>query len=238
MLGLMLVVLGGMGVASGCAGFAFVADFIQGGKVKAAYVLPTDKTLVMVDDPMGAVPNSQILRTITTNIEHYMQREMIDPVIEKNKKIEDPEKLESYVTLIPSDKIYGLEDEVGEDFAKMPINRIGKRLDADQVVYVSIKSFTIHYAGNVYRPNATVEVKVIDSKTGKRLFPEAKKIVDRTMTPPGYMLKVELPYQGVNFDGPSIELQLRRELAEQIGKQVAEVFYDHRQPQPGDSLPG
>ncbi|QQE12842.1 DUF799 family lipoprotein [Planctomycetota bacterium] len=223
---------------SGCAGLAFVADFIEGDKAPAVYEPEPKTTLVMLDDPFKVIPNSQIGRTITSNVEYHMQKNMVDAVKEKNSKIKDPEKHELHIELVPSDKIFALQDEMGKDFDKMPIDKIGKRMGADQVVYVSVQSFQTHYAVNVFKPKATVEVKVIDSKTGKRLFPEGKVVVDTSITPPGYMLDVDLPYKGTNFEGPSEELQLRRLLAEKIGLEVARMFYKHQKPQPGETLPG
>lgn len=221
--------------AAGCEGPGFLAYVITGpGKVKARYTLEHRPTLVIVDDPNRALGDPNYPTVVGANVGFQLKH---------NQAL--PESL-----VVSQDRLLSLAARMGDDYATTPIDRIGARLDADQVIYILVRSMNMQLAPGYYKPTAVVEVKVIDTPTGKRLFPKPGTYPNPQQTPPGHtppghtppghtppgqILSVEMKRQALDPGRRHAESMLARRLAERIGLEVAQLFYDHDRP---DTSPG
>jgi len=107
------------------------------------------------------------------------------------------------------------------DFVDMTIQQLGRRFNADQVLYVYLDKFQFHHeAGKgFYRPKLTGSAKVIDSATGKRLWP-----IEQSFR--SFSLEGELA-QG---QGAAFEDQQVKQLCESAAEQIGPFFYQHTVP--------
>jgi hypothetical protein len=201
---------------AGCAGPGFLAHVIKGpDQVDAIYPLPAGKTLVIVDDPDRAIGDPNLPAVIATNVGFHLDQS---------------ESLIDVVEVIPQDRLSGLAARMGNDYFATPIDRIGAQLGADQVVHVQIRSVSMRVAASYYRPTAVIEVKVVSARDGARLFPKAKIDTHSNTRPPGMLMTVQLRHQTADEGRRDTGTLLSRRLAERIGLEVAQLFYDHQKP--------
>ena len=217
---------------AGCEGFGFLAVLFDGNKVPPAYELKPCKTLVMVDDPASVLPDKIVQRVIENNIVFHIDRNL---PLQQNPKEEPGVPVISFV---PLTKLYKVQSEMEDDFDSVPIDRIGKKVGADQVIFVTVTDFRTLYAGALYKPTASLDIKVIDVESGRRVFPKRGKMVDKDAVPPGYLMTAELNYKSSHVKGPGNQQEMQKKLAEYIGRQIAELFYKHKLPEIGSTLPG
>ncbi|MEM9253623.1 MAG: hypothetical protein AAGB29_14865 [Planctomycetota bacterium] len=210
---------------SGCEGVAAAAVLFRDTDVKAVYTLPDRSMAVLVDDPKNQLRDVNGPGRVMANITYHLHQ---------NRK---------RAGLSESTEIFGVSDirvlqrEVGsEAFAEMPIDEIGRRLGADMVLYAEVLSAGARVAGGLYRPNAVVDVKLINSADGSRIWPNPGN--DLSGPGPGYVVTVEEEHEASAISNRSVEYEMMRRLAEEIGKEIAQLFYKHRGKEPGDMLPG
>lgn len=210
-------------IGQGCEGPAAVMDAFQNGEpVAALYILPDVRTVVVVDDPKNFMGNPGLVRQIGTTAVHFLRHE---------------QALETAEFVEPRD-IALLEARLDEKWTSMPIAEIGRRLGAEQVIYARIKQVTMHVAGNVYRPEAVLDVKVLQSADGKRLWPNATALPDPEKAAPSHTLTIQMKYEtrDSRYFGDATPDDLARKLAERIGQELAQLFYDWRRPPAGQTL--
>ncbi len=198
--------------AGGCAEPGFIAHVIAGpDHVKARYTLEPRPTLVIVDDPQNALGDPNFPAVVGANVGHNLiQNEVLDAGL-----------------VVSQDHLSSLAVQLGDRYPTTPIDRIGTRLKAQQVIYVRVISVKMQIAGAYYHPTAVVEVKVIDAQTGSRLFPKAGEYSDPETTPPGLTFPIEMKRQTLDENRRHARSMLARSLAERIGLEVAQIFYDH-----------
>lgn len=227
---------------AGCEGVAFLTS-MGPRRVKKIHELPDVSTAVLVDDPGDQLGDSALRGVIAANVRFYcMDSKQFKDVI-------DPQRVTAMVA------------RHGREFAKMPIDAIGRDLGVEQVIHVSIESAEIATGPGMYRPLANVQVKVVESATGNRIFPGAyvqKKIgldhqslATDTFSPDapakaagpgakgdprGYRLTVKLDAEPMGNARHADPYILQRRLAEEVGKQVAWLFTDHAPPAVGDEI--
>lgn len=209
---------------AGCAAPAFLAEFASGGpKIEKKYALPDQATLVLVDDPRGVLGGYAMPGIVANNANYHLER---------NRKKALPTG-----RLIPVEEVHALQEKLGEEaFANAPADQVGRLLGADQVIHVHIANAAVEYAAQVYRPRAAASVRVIDAAQSRRLWPESGKLVDSSQTPPPHTMVVEMSYRGTDFGGEGMRAMLFKALAEEIGREVAQLFYDHRGPPAGHTI--
>ncbi len=208
---------------SACEQAAVLSEAIRGPeKIGPLYVLPDVPTLVMIDDPQHHLSNPGLARQIATTAVHYLS--FHETLI--TASFIDPKELSK------------LEAELGRRWATTPIDEIGRRLGAKQIIYAKINSAKFHFVDTLYRPEATIEVKVIDADTGKRLWPEAPALADPDRTPPGHLIQIKDHYvsRDSRYVGDSTPDDLARRLADNAGLLVARLFYEWQKDAPGESL--
>jgi hypothetical protein len=197
---------------AGCEGPGFAAYVIAGPpKIKAKYTLEKRPTLVIVDDPRNTLGNPNYPVVVGANVGFHLQ----------GNKALLPEQV------VSQDRLSVLASQMGNRYPLTPIDQIGARLGADQVIHVMIRSASMRADNTYYQPTAAVEVKVIDTRTGKRLFPEADGSTGTVATRPGQSLSVALPRQTLDETRRHALPTLARDLAERVGQEVAQLFYQH-----------
>ncbi|MEM7625652.1 MAG: hypothetical protein AAF333_08490 [Planctomycetota bacterium] len=218
-------VVGILCIAGGCQGAASLLSVISGPDVvPARYVLPDEDTAVLVDDPQNHLDNPSLSRQIGTTAVYHLR--LTEEALPEAEFIEPRE-------------VARLERRLARDWATTPIDEIGRQLGADQVIYAKVVSASGQIEGNLVRPTATVEVKVVRSEDGARLWPASRGLVDPAAPPgPGYRFTVEMKYQTRegsigHRDTPH---DLQRQLADELGLELARIFYPWKRPEPGESL--
>lgn len=204
--------------SAGCEAIAFLGA-MGGEKVKAQYKLPNRPTLVMVEDPERHLGNPTLNSVAAANAAFHLKQ---------NQALTAP--------LIDQAELTALEARLGQEYARTPIDQVGRLLGAEQVVHVQVDSVSMQTAPGVYRPTAIVQVKVIDVADGERLFPEAPRFTNPNAPPPGHRVKAQLSVRSAGTDGRGTTAVLAQSLAEEIGHTVARLFYDHKKPEPGSTL--
>lgn len=107
------------------------------------------------------------------------------------------------------------------------LQRIGQRLQADQVVHVRLTEFALRDRGGdiVYRARMQAAVKVIDVNTGNRVWPVSRS---------GKTVRYEGRFQTLR-DTQATDA-MTRQVCRQVASKIALFFYDHPR-QKGPSQP-
>lgn len=205
--------------AIGCEGVAFLAS-MGGEKVKARYELPDRPTLVMVEDPDNVMGDPTLSRLIASHVSFHLR---------ENKAVKQE--------VISQRDLADLANRLDEDYRRMPIDRIGQQLGADQVIHILIDKVDLERAPGVYRPTAFAEVKVIDAAESRRLFPPVRRLDVGDGHAPGLRLQTQLHHRTNANQDASYHAVLMKALAEQMSVEVAQLFYDHRRLEGGERLP-
>lgn len=101
----------------------------------------------------------------------------------------------------------------------LDITTLGRQVQAEIVIYVTMDSFVLTGDGQTYSPQAKAHVKVIDTKLAKRVFPLEKK--------EGHPIAVTLKLAtGTVPEAGTAQLNALSALADETGLEVAEVFFD------------
>lgn len=199
---------------SGCEAPAFVVASVTGSdKIPAVYTLQDRPTLVMVDDPNNLMGNPMLSGIIAANTAHHLR---------ENGALS--------AKIVPEKELAALKVKLGSDYVKTPIDEVGRAVGAEQVIYASINNAALQAAPGLYRPVATLEVKVIDAVTGERLYPEPPPIHEPSAPTRGRTLQVQVETESIMPDTAGTDAMLARKLAEEIGLQIAQLFYEHAPP--------
>jgi hypothetical protein len=201
-----------------CAPIAYVADAVGGNYVAAKHQLNRATTLVIVDDPQSRLREPSAQGRIASSIRFYLR--------------ENTELAES--DLVSWSRFRVIRRDLGEDYPATPIAEVGQLAGAKQVIHVLVRSVKYRYGGPIYRPTATVETKVLDAKTGRRLFPKGQAV--EGMGGRGLIVKTQLSARRVDRTDRTGLSGMSQELAEQVGRNVAQLFYRHRKRPEGERL--
>ncbi|MCC7406944.1 MAG: hypothetical protein IT442_02655 [Phycisphaeraceae bacterium] len=207
-----------VGWVAGCAGTAFLAGTVTQEKIKARYELPEGPTLVLVDDPGRRLGGPMSAAAVASRIG-------FDLTEHKAVRREN---------LIDQARLATLSVELAEAYPTTPIDQIGRSLGANTVIYVYVESASYQQEPGLVRPTASVLVKVIEARTGQRLFPTeahvpagGAQVVDH-----GWPIRVNTPMMNLGRDIPSNSALAISQMADVIGREVAMLFYDHEPARP------
>lgn len=197
---------------AGCEAPGFVTYVIAGPpKIKAKYVLEPRPTLVIVDDPDNMLGDPNNPAVVGANVVFNL----------KENEVLLPE------LVVSQDHLSLLAAQMGDRYMATPIDQIGQRLKAEQVIHVQVRSTRMQSDNTYYEPTAEVEVKVIDAITGKRLFPADDGSANPNSNAPGEPMTIQLKSQTLDETRRHALPMLARSLAERVGLEVAGLFYDH-----------
>lgn len=202
----------------GCQLFGFVGD-IAGGtkKIKAQYELEEKKPLVVVvDDPSNQLPaeslTGELARTVSTAI---VKQKLIDKVI-------PPYDAERVIIK-------------NEGNTPLSLDRIGKAVNAQQVLYLVVLNFSLSDDERANRSNIQIGVKLVDVDTGRTLFPpESSGLTMKTLK---VLLWTKSP-DIVAHHNYADKLKVARGLVFRAGDQIAKLFYEHEPPGYGQRFDG
>ncbi|MBI1338243.1 MAG: hypothetical protein GC164_14975 [Phycisphaera sp.] len=208
-----------LALGAGCELMGYVANGIAPSKIKALYKLEDRPTLVLVDDPLGKLGNPALTGVIAARVGFDLtQAKTLTTVI-------DPQDLASY------------QLRRGRAYASTPVDVVGKDLGAQQVIHIWIENAGIDRPSpTLLQPYAVARVKVIDTLTGKRLFPvpqSAEQKDDKVGSP--VVVRFDRPIASEDNAVGEVSM-VAREIADRLGVGAAHLFYDHLPPEPGSSL--
>ncbi len=158
--------------------------------------------VIVIDDLRNRLPKRS-LRTVAS-------REAEDRILRRGLLPED--------RLIPSSAAYAL---LSEETAReqMSIVDMGRRLGAEVVIYITVDVWQLSQDGVSASPIVGSRVKILDVVQNRRVWPS---------TEVGFMLRVEP--DSLKGEMPVSYAQrstLERNLAEQMGLAIAQMFYKH-----------
>jgi len=170
-------------------------------KIKPEFVLTNGPVAVLIDDPLGLVPDSTLLEEL--------HRALADELTTSRAASQ----------VIPPQRLRRLERSE-PDFQKLSVRQIGERLGARQVVYVSILTFTLGPEASlgVLEPRARAAVKVCSTEPKRhvRLWPTEQT---------GRIVEVRLP------TAQAMDEQQRKRCASRLcralARRIAMLFYEH-----------
>lgn len=193
-------------VLAGCPVVGWMATaFAPPKKVKAVFDLPPKKAiLVFVDDYYHVTEFEAIKMDLAREINKGLIRNKLA------------------ARTIDYDRVLDLQGNMPY-FRRLKVSEIGQRLGADLVLYIVIDRFSLHDNDTslLWRGKLQVSVRVVDAKTGERLWPGDRR-------DDGYPVPaVELP--SVDDSSANYEERLSRELAEKMADRVVKLFYKHKE---------
>jgi hypothetical protein len=209
-----LALLGGL-LTAGCNVIVPVAYVIEGpGTIPADYTLRDTSTAVFVDDRDSAFPRTS-LRAIVGN-------EITNRLI-ANKAL--PASM-----LVDAGDVMALVRGLETSDSRVSIERIGREAGVEQVVYVELKGFALTLDGVTPRPTAVCNVKVIDLAAGIRVYPGDGSPTGREIVSQIREVDPSL------FQSFAKRRKVEDDLATELGKTVAELFYEHERVELGENL--
>jgi hypothetical protein len=186
----------------GCNVLTPVAYAIHGpGKVEPQFTLDeTLRTVVFVDDPSSRITQRRLRYSIAdkTTKELLEKRILVDML--------DPRG----ILTAASNEQYGMQ---------MSISELGRLVDADIVIYAVVTDFSMSPETGAYLPRASMRVKLIDTRSGERIWPTDER---------GHMINVQIPQRpgtGPSSTGERVEIE--QTLADRAGLGLAQLFYKH-----------
>jgi len=210
----------------GCEALSAVSYAFRGGEpVKKLYQLPPQRTLVLVDtlespDQVNVLASPTYRNIIASDIGYYLENEEALP----------PD------SVIEIRKLNQLAAQLGENYARTPIDQIGRRLGAEQVIHVLVEQSSVAVAGNLYRPAAAGQLKVIDVGQGKRIFPRMMDLEAEGTGVPGHRFSTEMDPVNRDVTDTTLTDVLSRQLAQQVALEISRLFYDWRKPDLGSQI--
>ena len=187
----------------GCARLyaIFIGPLIPPPKVEAEHLFGEKTVLVWVDISATTEQNSSLRRDLTENL--------LDHLYEK----------EALINTIGYEQIKMVRHSQ-PDLSGKTVQDLGKKFEADEVLYVLINQFKLHHeAGESYfLTQASGYAKVIDVASGNRLWPANQ---------------ISRPFnaqeQFTSGEGLAFEKEQVHKLCLDIVGRIAPAFYEHRE---------
>ncbi|MFK7788129.1 MAG: hypothetical protein AB8C95_01380 [Phycisphaeraceae bacterium] len=218
---LVLIVLIVLPQLGGCSYVAVVTDIVTPPeKIEAKYELPDKATLVVIDDPRGLVNSPSTLRRIASATRNVLE-------------VEDVIVLGGF---IGQDELAGYREQLGEDYYRTSLAKLGIQLNAKQVIHAEVTGFQVGIGGNVIQPGISMDVKVFDLDERDRTFPRG--IDPATGIDSGakaYGVTSQMRARDLTGQSAARSIAVR-ELADQAGRDIARLFFDWRMPAVGADL--
>ncbi len=173
-------------------------------KSKADYKLSPSRLAILIDDPYGSLPRTDLSAHIHSTLVTELNTNKVP------------------VTVVPMAEIARVEQS-NRDFDKMSIRAVGEQVHADEVLYISILSFTVgdDAKHGLYLGKAKAQVKVCSTerKSAVRLWPP---------TGDGYVIEVQQPSEQTEEWGNTRAADLYGQaVAERLAKRIAMLFHEH-----------
>jgi len=148
------VLLSAAMLLGGCQTIALVVQWFVPYVVSAEYEPADQATVIFVDDPKRLLPSEQFAIGIAEQIGNHLVRESV---------VSEPH-------LLNPAEVFALRAKHA-DFGRWSIGRIGRAVEAKQVLYVLIENFHLGEGNNTFKPAASVQIKLYNAEDSKRLYP-------------------------------------------------------------------
>jgi hypothetical protein len=209
-----IALLGGL-VTAGCNVIVPVAYVIEGpGTIPAEFTLRDTSTAVFVDDRDSAFPRTSLRLMVGAEI--------------TNRLIAN-KALQARMLVDPGD-VMALVRGLETSEKRVSIERIGREAGVEQIVYVELNGFALTLDGVTPRPTAVCNVKVLDIAAGIRVYPGEGSPTGREVVAQIREVDPSL------FQSFAKRRKVEDDLAIELGKTVAELFYEHERVELGENL--
>lgn len=184
-------------------------------KSKAEYKLNPTRLAILIDDPYGSLPRSDLRGQLHTTLAAELTAHKVQ------------------ATIVPMGEMARVESG-NRDYDTMSIRAVGEKVQADQVLYISIVTFGVGEEAKhgVYRGEAKALVKICSTerKAAVRLWPS---------TGDGYVVQIAQPAEQVEEWGNKKAAEAyANTIADRLGKRIAMLFYEHSAEGEGDLAAG
>jgi len=178
----------------------FISPLIPTPTVKAEYSLEDKTILIWIDD------------TAIDPKHHSLRRELTAAI---RTNLEEHEAIGGAVAYAKIAQFRMAHPE----FIDMSIQELGKRLQAQQVMYLFINQFQFrHEAGEgYYQPSLSGSVKIVDVGTGQRVWPKDKSYQS-------FAVNQDM----IEGKGTEFEDGLIQKLGAAVAQVIAPYFYKHK----------
>lgn len=181
-------------------------------KIDARYTLADVPTVVFIDDRQNLVSPVTLRRLIADKASQELMAEKLVTT-----------------TINPQDAIL-IASRSDRSGALMDIEAIGRAVGAQQVIYVQITQFADTPDGYTPIPTGGANVKVIDVTSGQRMFPGPDMAA-------GYPIKsAGKPIDPSLYASRPSRMKIYESLSQQLGDEVAKLFYKHEYVELGGRL--
>lgn len=188
--------------AAGCNVVAGAYYIVHGpDKAPKVHTLEKDRsTVIFIDDRANHIPRRATRLLVAQEAEKALMKE---------KVVKDVISAESAVQAAGSDRYE----------KPIPIADIGRAVNADVIIYATVDQFILTPDGTTFAPAVNLRVKIVDTKTDTRLWPDDAR---------GYPLAVRGPSKTAPLPASTAErYKAEDELAKQVGRELAWLFYEH-----------
>jgi len=206
---------------TGCEMFSFISQAFDT-ETKAIYEIENRETAVLVEDPINYLGDPRLKGVIASNIAFDLTE---GDAVDKKK-------------MIPAEAVAAQEKLLGKDFAKLPLDELGRKIGAKQVIHVYIEAASLNLEGGVMKPALQARVRLVDAITGKRLFPRPEDSAqqDAATVERGFGVAISMPVRISPDNSPGDASRAMEFLAIRTGKRIGWIFREHRERQPGEGF--
>ncbi len=200
---LTLALVAATAVMAGCNIAAPVALALSGPpKIPAAFEPDASRTtVILIDDPGNKVPRRELRQIIGQTADEDLLRSKTFPA---GKLISSRSALQAARGAEPGPKLSVVD--------------IGRRVGAEVVIYAEVVEWTLAPSAESISPRASLNVRLLDTLTNERIFPEDG----------GFPVTAALPEESLTKDiNRSV---VDRNLARMLGLSLARAFYEHERP--------
>ncbi|MBX3356092.1 MAG: hypothetical protein KF724_10410 [Phycisphaeraceae bacterium] len=207
----LMAVMASAGSLSGCNIIVPAAYILEGPPtVDAEFTLPDRRTVVFVDDTRNMLPRTALrTRLGDRTATLLLENGLITQAIASSEAIQVVRRFDS-------------------ESKRISMAQVGEELGAETVIHVKVTSFMLSPDGETPRPLAEAEVRVIDVAGGRRLYPTGD-----SHRPVVAQLR-EQPLE--NYRSSVGRRDMEDQLADQLGRSVAVLFYRHQKKELGERL--
>lgn len=181
------------------------AAYVIEGPPKVAAQAPIDgarPTVIFIDDRTSRIPRRSLRVVIGTEAEEEL---IARKVIRQENMIASSSTLRAVLSESPDDP--------------MSIADVGRAVGAEQVIYMTIDSWTLSKDSASFSPAVATRVKVIDAENRVRLWPPQEG---------GFPLRVEPSSRAAQLPRTRAEsAAAEAELAKRVGIALARLFFEH-----------
>jgi hypothetical protein len=173
-------------------------------KNKADFKLAPGRLAILIDDPYGSLPRSDLRVQLYNTLVRELEANKIPAAV------------------VPLSDMAKVEQNT-RDFDSMSIRAVGEQVRADQVLHILIISFTtgVDASHGVYSGSARAVVKICttERKPAVRVWPAGGD---------GFVVEVKQPREQIDEWGNKQAADAYADsITERLGKRIAMLFYEH-----------